>query len=367
MCVIIIKSLGKKLPDGVAKMSSTINPHGLGIIWTDTFEVSYHKSSEYRLLETDRPFIAHFRYATVGKVCISNTHPFKCGKQEDELLMMNGTIKGLGNKQESDSRVLARQLGDVKRSTWKKKLEEHRCRFVTINTKKRTYEVYNKAEWAIVDGIWYSKSNVLQQHIVAVYGTLKSGLSNHRCIGNGTFVGSGKTKDKYPLIVKGLPYLIPTKGIGNNVEVEVYRVGDSVMRDLDALEGHPRFYERVEIPITLDDRTTIKCWVYFSKTQVVEVGDVLEKTFKGHKKTKNKKTPVKLPDWGTDTKVPKEEAFIFESEPEFDVNGELPICVNCFHDLEYDNFSNFYCRSCDEWFGERDVIMFSNIKTHHDA
>ena len=76
--------------------SSVINPDGLGIVWLDTFEVTYHNSKEYKKLLTDRPYIAHFRYATVGKVNKANTHPFICGKQEDELLMMNGTIKGLG-------------------------------------------------------------------------------------------------------------------------------------------------------------------------------------------------------------------------------------------------------------------------------
>jgi len=54
MCIIIIKQEGKLLPKEVAKTSGRINPHGLGIIWLDTFEVTYHKSSEHKVLDTER-------------------------------------------------------------------------------------------------------------------------------------------------------------------------------------------------------------------------------------------------------------------------------------------------------------------------
>jgi len=79
MCVIIIKQKDNVMSKEIAKTSARINPHGLGIVWLDTFETTYHKSNEYNLLITERPFIAHFRYATVGKVGLSNTHPFRCG------------------------------------------------------------------------------------------------------------------------------------------------------------------------------------------------------------------------------------------------------------------------------------------------
>ena len=37
MCVIIIKQKDNVMSKEVAKTSSRINPHGLGIIWLDTF------------------------------------------------------------------------------------------------------------------------------------------------------------------------------------------------------------------------------------------------------------------------------------------------------------------------------------------
>ncbi len=118
--------------------SAVINPDGLGIVWLDTYEVTYHNSTDWRELITDRPYIAHFRYATVGKINRENTHPFVCGKQTDELLMMNGTIKGLGNDEKTDSRVLAENLGDIPRADWKAELEQHASRFVSINLKNRS-------------------------------------------------------------------------------------------------------------------------------------------------------------------------------------------------------------------------------------
>ncbi len=68
MCVIIVKQKGKRLPHDVAKTSARLNPHGLGVMWMDTFEVTYHKSSEHKVLLSDRPYIGHFRYATVGAI-----------------------------------------------------------------------------------------------------------------------------------------------------------------------------------------------------------------------------------------------------------------------------------------------------------
>ena len=89
MCVIIIKQKEQMMSREVAKTSARINPHGLGIIWLDTFEVEYHKSKDYRKLLTKRPFIAHFRYATKGKINRANTHPFVCGNNKDEYLPSN--------------------------------------------------------------------------------------------------------------------------------------------------------------------------------------------------------------------------------------------------------------------------------------
>lgn len=344
MCVIIIKQSGQKLSAEVAKTSARINPHGLGIIWMDTFEVTYHKSSEHKVLLTERPFIAHFRYATIGAINKDNTHPFVCGKNCNEWLMMNGTIHGLGNKKKSDSKVLAEMLGDMPRHLWKKELEKHDCRFVTVNTRNRTYQIYNKELWTQRDGIWFSKPNVLQDHLIAVYGTLKKGHGNYyRYLTSSKHVASGVTKDKYPLVIKGLPYMIEERGNGYNVEVDIFKVSDDTLAALDRLEGHPTWYRRKKIDVITKKGTKLSCWVYFNLAQSSK-GQMLHHTYE----------PV------TYKQVVQEFGPSQEyDDSDFNVEDEMPVCINCFHDLEYDAFSNYYCKACGEWFKESEIITYS--------
>lgn len=351
MCVIIIKQKGQRLPVSIAKSSARINPHGLGIIWLDTFEVGHHDSKDYRLLNTERPFIAHFRYATIGAIGLENTHPFECGANSKEWLMMNGTIRGLGNAQISDTKALAISLGEIPRHTWKSELEKYPCRFVTINTRNRSYQIYNKHLWTQRDGIWYSKDNVIEDTLVAVYGTLKKGNSNYyRYLSSSGYLGNGTTKDKYPLIIDGLPYLIDKKGMGHNVEVDVFKVDSETLADLDRLEGHPTWYKRKEIEIQLKKRVA-KCWIYFN-------GDDIRGKHTFHKSytqvwAKPKPAPVyHQPD-------------LFDhylEDIEFDeqvhTKPHLPICINCFNDLEFDGFTHYHCRACLGWFTPSEVIEY---------
>ena len=278
MCVIIIKDNDQKISKDIIRSSARINPDGLGVVWLDDYSVEYFKSTQHYVLNTNRPFIAHFRYATMGKVCKENTHPFVCGENTDELLMMNGTIKELGDVDTCDTKVLAEILGNNPRHTWKGMLSKHFCRFVTINTRRKTYEIYNDDLWTEHEGALYSKSNVLELNYVAVYGTLKMDYSNYLYyLSDSHYVGSGETKDRYPLVVKGLPYLIEKKGVGHNVCVDVFKVTDDVLKRLDRLEGHPNWYVRKQIPIMVNG-LQIKCWIYFNKSQD-HIGEFYHKTY----------------------------------------------------------------------------------------
>ena len=346
MCIIIIKQKGKQLPKEVAKTSARINPHGLGVIWLDTFEVTYHKSKDYKVIDTDRPFIAHFRYATIGEISRSNTHPFVCGANKQELLMMNGTIRGLGNAKTCDSKVLAIQLGGKPRHTWAHELSKYDCRFVTVNTRLRTFQIYNKDLWIQKDGIWYSKGNVLEHNLIAVYGTLKKGYSNYyHYLSSAKHVGSGVTKDKHSLVVAGLPYLIEGGGGGHNVEVDVFKVDDTLLKDLDKLEGHPNWYRRKQVPITIKGKT-LMCWVYFITGMRVD-GRVLHKSYV--------QQPRKI-DYFTDSMA----SYWLEDEDdcEFSTDSETPVCAECYHDLVFDGFANYHCSGCGGWFTEKEIITF---------
>jgi len=362
MCLIIIKQKSKEVSVDVLKSASKINRDGLGIVWLDTYEVSYHKSKEYEVLNTDRPYIAHFRYATVGKVCIENTHPFVCGKNENELLMMNGTIRGLGDAIKTDSKVLAESLGDIDRGKWKDELAKHPCRFVTINKKNKSFEIFNKHLYTLKDGVWYSKDEVLEDNYIAVYGTLMKGNGNYwTYLYGSTHVGKGKTMDKYPLLIEGLPYLINEKGVGHNVSVDVFKVTDSVLKKIDALEGHPNWYRRTQIPIIVGKKEVL-CWIYFNITKSVSQYSVMYKSYGWV--TPQPKSVVPYPI----VPITKEKSLLDECtqysfwEDRWDDADEIktqsPVCIGCYGDVINDGIDNYYCSKCDSWYSENEVLRF---------
>jgi len=347
MCVIIIKKKGVVMPREIAKTSSKINPHGLGIVWLDTYEVTYHKSNEYNLLSTERPFIAHFRYATIGEVSVKNTHPFICGNNRDELLMQNGTVKGYGSKTMTDTQDLANKLGNVSRREWKNSLEKFDSRFVTINTRTRTYQMYNRNDWHKRDGIWYSKENVLQDNLVATYGTLKRGEGNHHYVKTAKYIGRGVTAEKYPLVIKGLPYVYKEPGVGHQVEVDVFKVSDSRLQRMDVLESHPRWYKREEVNIEVNGKT-LTCWLYF-------MTDARDERMPLHQRFGTNYNLSIIKDIDViDAEVIEADCkqFTFFNE---ETTLESPYCVDCFHDLDYDGFSHYHCNGCDSWFSESEV------------
>jgi gamma-glutamylcyclotransferase (GGCT)/AIG2-like uncharacterized protein YtfP len=374
MCLIIIKKSGLKLPKDAAMNAALINPDGLGIVWLDTYEVSYHKSKHYKLLETDRPFIAHFRYATVGAVGKDNTHPFKCGKNENEYLMQNGTIKGLGDAKVCDSKVLAQAIGEMPRQKWKSELSKYDSRFVTVNVRNKSFQVYNKELWTQKDGVWYSKDNIFDDNLVAVYGTLKRDYSNYWSYLVGSrFVGSGNTVEKYPLLVGSLPYLIDEVGTGHNVSVDVFAVTDSKLKSLDVLEGHPNWYQRRQRMVNVGGKEML-CWIYFNLREKVKADSVLHQSYTEGKKSFKKwnnyydvdysyRSPIIKP---VEKKIITERTVYFEDVLEAQVDDayekyrrEISACPHCYRDVKYDLFSHYYCDSCCNWFKDDEVVRFN--------
>ena len=113
---------------------------------------------------------------------------------------------------------------------------------------------------------------------MAVYGTLKNGYNNHRLIAQSKWVDNGSTSNSYPFIVDGLPYVYDKEGLGYRVQVEVYDVDDATLKRLDQLEGHPTFYKRKQVDISLSDWTTTKAWVYFINEDWDQTGLMDSKT-----------------------------------------------------------------------------------------
>ena len=107
----------------------------------------------------------------------------------------------------------------------------------------------------------------MRKNLVAVYGTLKRGKTNHFIMDlmSAEFLDEGKTVEKYPLTSDGkLPYLFDKKGIGHRIAVEVYRVSDAALAVIDRFECHPKFYERKTAKCELSTGKIIDCFDYFT-------------------------------------------------------------------------------------------------------
>jgi gamma-glutamylaminecyclotransferase len=112
---------------------------------------------------------------------------------------------------------------------------------------------------------------------MAVYGTLRGGLSNHAYVKHHGFLGAGKTVEKYTMRASGIPYV--GKEPRTRIDVEVYEVvGKSEIEAIDRLEGHPHWYKREEIEVELEDGTILKAWLYFmeSTSKIIETGNYLD-------------------------------------------------------------------------------------------
>lgn len=110
---------------------------------------------------------------------------------------------------------------------------------------------------------------------VAVYGSLREGLHNHRVLGGSECLGTDKLKGFSMFSLGSFPFITPEEEESPEIAVEVYEVNESVFASLDRLEGYPSFYDRKEV-----DTIHGKCWIYFieetderRKDSKIESGD----------------------------------------------------------------------------------------------
>lgn len=95
--------------------------------------------------------------------------------------------------------------------------------------------------------------------LIFVYGSLLSGLGNHRLLKTAKFISKGKTLPHFTMIsLGGFPGLL--SGGKTSIVGEVYQVDLKTRDQLDRLEGHPRWYVRT--PITLADGMNVEVYVY---------------------------------------------------------------------------------------------------------
>lgn len=329
MCLIIHNPKGKTIPFDYIDAAMCMNPDGFGIFYHDTGEI-VHSMQEIeieRLLDTGRPYTAHFRYATSGPVSKANCHPFDI--DDTYALMMNGTIERLVSKKSVDTVELCKILNGMSEEKILAVLRTYPARFALLNKKTGQATIVNRDLWHKRSGVLYSKDNcfdmwscgnsygkykplsvgnyscgldeedpdtwpedewasyALEKYegededtydiapdgsvllasgqrtaTVAVYGTLKKGLSNHRLLAKSKFLGAGLTSMAYPMIQSGIPFLIDEAGKGSRITVEVYRVTAAELRSLDGLEGHPDWYVRKQKTVQLATGGTVTAWIY---------------------------------------------------------------------------------------------------------
>lgn len=107
--------------------------------------------------------------------------------------------------------------------------------------------------------------------LVAVYGSLRVGLHNHRLLEASEFKGMGLVKGYVMHSLGAFPAITPSEE-GPGIFVEVYEVEEGPMKRLDILEGYPRFYNRTQV----DTKQGI-AWIYYMEDApggpIVEGGD----------------------------------------------------------------------------------------------
>lgn len=323
MCIIILNDTGKTFTKDEIDWIIDDNPDGFGIVYLDTLEHEYGKP--YRLETETRPYVAHFRYTTMGDDSDDNLHPHVISDRY--LLIHNGTVKGFGDDVRSDTSQLAKLMAHMNDHDALVELMNslaHTSRFILIDKEKNEYHIMgpsnkgkkiipwaDKDKWTIdKDGIlyskdpekairkpyvapvtkqpksggyeeWWQKQNAIDKkdaelyaiksvsHPVFVYGTLKRGFGNNRTLGkNASFAGVAELEG-YALDVSGsIPYCHEV-GKSWHVNGELYYVDGKALANLDNLEGHPYHYERVRVSVNMG-KMERPAWVYIAGHELGE-------------------------------------------------------------------------------------------------
>ena len=99
---------------------------------------------------------------------------------------------------------------------------------------------------------------------IIAYGTLMTGECNHHYCRNAVSI--------QPCTIKGTIYdtgwhfpAFRPEG-DNTVHAELIEIPIADWPAMDRLEGYPRFYDRLLVPATLADGSTVEAWVYVMNT-----------------------------------------------------------------------------------------------------
>lgn len=188
MCIAILntKKAGR-LPKSQIKNSWDNNDMGAGLLWNYKNKLNVFKTYEYdeyiekyNELRDNKEIgniVLHFRIATSGYKGEHNLHPFLVN---DKLgFVHNGVIKGLGNKQFSDTYEFNDMLKkfqhnflacDMSKYFISEYIGHSKLVFLDINDK---YTIINEELGKWVDGNWYSNDSYKQYNDFKYYGNAK--------------------------------------------------------------------------------------------------------------------------------------------------------------------------------------------------
>lgn len=118
----------------------------------------------------------------------------------------------------------------------------------------------------------------MEKNLVAVYGSLRSGMSNHRLLEKANYLGTFDTEPVFSLYALG-----GYPGIKQNGEIsivmEVYEVDDLESRKVDNLEGYSPtsndnyFYDRIVIDTPFGKAKTYIYVPEVDESRIVKSGD----------------------------------------------------------------------------------------------
>jgi len=112
--------------------------------------------------------------------------------------------------------------------------------------------------------------------LIAVYGTLRKGCSNHAYIADAEYLGDTFIHRYKMYSLGAFPALVPAiHSDPNRIKVEVNRVDAEQAKAVDTLAGYPVFYDRC-----LVDTKYGLAWIYFlsnppTRTEIIG-GDWVE-------------------------------------------------------------------------------------------
>jgi len=113
-----------------------------------------------------------------------------------------------------------------------------------------------------------------ENHLVAVYGTLRKGFHNNYLLGDSKFLGEAEGDfGSVMFSCGGFPKLDLGKDLGlPRVKVEIYEVTPGILENnLDRLEGYPDWYDRSVMPFDIGTDEVVRAWIYHQDVEGLPV------------------------------------------------------------------------------------------------